>query len=266
MADPEVLGGGVANAGAVVREGAYVLRPASRSTPVVHELLRWVRAAGFTGVPEPVGIEPDGRERLVYIPGEVAVPPFPAWIQTDRSLGSIAELLASFHEAVAGFCVESDRDGDGWNIEMADPEPGDLLCHNDVCPENVVFRDGVAVALLDFDFVALGRRLYDLAGVATMCIPLDTAADAAVWGWGALDPVRRLRVVADAYGLPPGRQPLVDVIEQRMASGNRFLRRRVERGEQAFVDMWDRMGGAGRYERRVAWLRRHRERFLEALG
>ena len=25
-----------------------------------------------------------------------------------------------------------------------------LVCRNDVCPENVVFRDGIAVALLDF--------------------------------------------------------------------------------------------------------------------
>jgi hypothetical protein len=24
-----------------------------------------------------------------------------------------------------------------------------MICHNDVCPENVVFRDGVAVALVD---------------------------------------------------------------------------------------------------------------------
>jgi hypothetical protein len=47
---------------------------------------------------------------------------------------------------------------------------------------------------------------------------------------------------------------------------DRPVARRVERGEQAFVDMWDRMGGAARYERRVAWFRRHRERFLEALG
>ena len=28
------------------------------------------------------------------------------------------------------------------------------MCHNDVCPENVVFRDGIAVALLDFEFAA----------------------------------------------------------------------------------------------------------------
>ena len=30
---------------------------------------------------------------------------------------------------------------------------GPIVCHNDVCLENVVFRDGEAVGLLDFDFV-----------------------------------------------------------------------------------------------------------------
>ena len=46
---------------------------------------------------------------------------------------------------------------------MADPEGGPVVCHNDVCLENVVFRNGEAVALLDFDFAAPGRPVYDLA-------------------------------------------------------------------------------------------------------
>ena len=40
------------------------------------------------------------------------------------------------------------------------------MCHNDVCPENVVFRDGIAVALLDFEFAAPGRPVYDVAQLA----------------------------------------------------------------------------------------------------
>jgi thiamine kinase-like enzyme len=43
-----------------------------------------------------------------------------------------------------------------WSSEMADPLGGELFCHNDVCLENVVFRDEVAVGLLDFDFAARG--------------------------------------------------------------------------------------------------------------
>ena len=38
----------------------------------------------------PIGIDDDGRERLVYIEGEVAVPPYPWWVQADDALASIA--------------------------------------------------------------------------------------------------------------------------------------------------------------------------------
>lgn len=89
MVEREVLHGGVAHAGSVVREGDYVLRPASPHNELVHALFRYVRAAGFEGVPEPVGIDPDGRERLVFISGDVAVPPlsFPRDLGLGRSVG-----------------------------------------------------------------------------------------------------------------------------------------------------------------------------------
>jgi Ser/Thr protein kinase RdoA (MazF antagonist) len=53
-----------------------------------------------------------------------------------------------------------------WSDEMADPDAGiapavDLvICHNDACLENLVYRDQVAVGLLDFDFAAPGRRVH----------------------------------------------------------------------------------------------------------
>ena len=263
MAEREVLQGGVANAGEVVREGAYVLRPSNPHSDVIHALFRHVRAAGFDGVPEPVGIDPDGRERLVFIPGETAWPPFPAWCQTDAALGSVAELLARFHAAAQGFEAPT---GATWNRELADPASGSAICHNDVCVENVVFRNGVAVALVDFDFAAPGRPHYDLGVMARMCIPLDTPEDAAVWGWGPMDPIRRLRLVADSYGLPPGREELVRVIEASLARGGEFVRRRVERGEPAFVEMWERMGGEARYAHRRDWFTQNRSRIVEALG
>jgi len=263
VAEREVLQGGVANAGAVVREGAYVLRPPNPHSEAIHALFRHVRATGFDGVPEPVGFDLDGRERLVFIPGETAWPPFPAWCQTDTALGSIAELLARFHAAAQGFAAPI---GATWNRELADPAGGSVICHNDVCVENVVFRDGVAVALLDFDFAAPGRPLYDLAAMARMCVPLDTPEDALVWGRESFDPFGRLRLVADSYGLPSGREELVDIIEESMARGGEFVRRRVERGEPAFVEMWGKMGGQARYNRRRDWFTKNRSRFVEILG
>lgn len=263
VTEREVLQGGVANAGAVVREDAYVLRPSNPHTELIHRLLRHVRAAGFDGVPEPVGIDPDGRERLVFIPGDVALPPFPSWSQTDKALTSIAELLARFHAATQGFDAPPQA---AWNRELADSGGGTVICHNDVCLENVVFRDGVAVALLDFDFAAPGRPLYDLAVMSRLCVPLDTPEDAAVWGWGSLDPFRRVNVVADGYGLPPGREGLVRIIGEGMDNVGEFVRRRVERGEPAFVEMWERMGGQARYDRRRNWFVQHGASFVEALG
>jgi hypothetical protein len=45
----EILSGGVANAGSVVRRGDFVLRPSSTSSEAVHAFLRGLRSAGFEG-------------------------------------------------------------------------------------------------------------------------------------------------------------------------------------------------------------------------
>ena len=76
--------------------------------------------------------------------------PYPDWSQSDTALASIARLLRGLHDAAHGF----DPQGLTRNDALADPAGGTLVCHNDVCPENVVFRDGIAVALLDFEFAA----------------------------------------------------------------------------------------------------------------
>jgi aminoglycoside phosphotransferase (APT) family kinase protein len=151
---------------------------------------------------------------------------------------------------------------------MADPDGGTLICHNDVCPENVVFHDGVAIALLDFDFAAPGRPEHDLSQLAKMWVPLDTEEDAARLGRGGLDPFHRLRVVADGYGLPPDRTEFLDVIANSIATTRQggFVRRRIDEGDDAFVEMAATMGGLERYERRHQWFERNRQRFADALA
>ena len=182
----EILADGVANAGLVVRIGDEVRRPASARRSTVHAFLRRLHAQGFDGVPMPVGspaVDEDGRERLEFIPGEVPLPPYPAWAQTDRALASVARLLRRFHDASRLSGAGSAGSTDLWSDELADPSCGPddeiLVCHNDVCLENVVFSDGEAVALLDLDFAAPGRPLYDLAQLARTCAPVDDPLSAA---------------------------------------------------------------------------------------
>lgn len=264
--DVEVLAGGVGNAGAVVRKGDEVFRPTSAHTPAIHSLLGYLRRTGFDGVPEVRGIGPDGRERLGFIPGDVPIVPFPAWSQTDAALASTAALLRRYHDAVEGFVPPPDA---RWSDEMADPAPGPdaVVCHNDVCPDNVVYRNGEAVALLDFEFAAPGRRVWDVAALARMCAPVETNEDAARTGRAGLDPYHRLRVVADAYGLNDGqRRDLLVALGEQFETGGEFVRRRVEAGERAFIEMWDAMGGQARYDRRRNWFAANRDRFAAALG
>jgi hypothetical protein len=255
--------GGVANAGAVTRVGPHVLRPSNPHSRSIHRFLSALRAAGFEGAPVPVGIDPDGRERLEFIEGDVAVPPFPAWVQLDSALASVALLMRRFHDVSGRF----DQAASTWSTEMADARGGPVICHNDVCLENVVFRRGEAVGLLDFDFAAPGRPAGDLAHFARMCVPIDDDVNAARQGWVVPDRPARLRLVADAYGLEgAGRGEMVAFLDASIAQGGAFVRRRVEAGDVNFMKMWDEMGGSERYERRRRWWDRHRNEFVAALA
>jgi hypothetical protein len=152
---------------------------------------------------------------------------------------------------------------------MHDPAPGDdtVVCHNDVCPENVVFRDGEAIALLDFDFAAPGRRAFDLATLARMCVPVDDDVSATALGWHPADRPRRLRLLADAYGFDSEhRNEMMSCLDGSIARGGEFVLRHVEAGEVGFVEMWTAMGGMERFDRRRRWWADERPAFESAMS
>ncbi|MFJ6516493.1 phosphotransferase [Streptomyces sp. NPDC091406] len=247
--EPEVLSGGMANAGAVLRRGDAVERPAPPHVTALHAHLRALRGQGFDGVPAPLGVSASGlRERLSYMPGEVAVAPHPAWAWTDEALRSVGALLRRMHEAAAG--VPFDRAA-GWPADLADPEgaaaPGAVVCHNDVCLENVVFRDGRAAALIDFDLASPGRPVWDVAMAARYWAPTR--------GRAGLELPHRLRVLASGYGLGRAdRAALPRVIEQATAVCRAFVESRVARGDAAYAAAYEESGRAewDRHQGRLA--------------
>ena len=142
--DDEALTGGMANAGAVLRRGAVVERPAPPNARAIHAHLTALADHGFDGAPTPVRISPTGREELSFVTGDVALTPYPAWALTETALYSVGALLRRLHEASADVPLDLSA---GWASDLADPQGGTLLCHNDVCVENVIFRDGRAAAV-----------------------------------------------------------------------------------------------------------------------
>ncbi len=256
------LDGGNAHAGHVVRVGPHVLRPSSPHTDSVHAYLRAVRHAGFEGASLPVGVDDDGRERLVFIEGDVPVPPYPDWSQSDAALTSIVRLLRGLHDAGRGF----DPQGLIWSDRLADPAGGSVVCHNDVELTNVVFRDGIAVALIDFEFAAPGRLSYDLAQLARLCVPIDDELDQRRMGWLVADRPARLRLVADAYGMDrEGRTELLSAINDALDRIEAAAGRSVAAGDPNAIALWNRTGGSGRFDRRRRWWLDHHDEFAAAL-
>ncbi|WP_433890841.1 phosphotransferase [Streptomyces sp. CA-111067] len=277
----EVLDGGLANAGAVVRRGDVVRRPAPRNAAGLHAWLRAARRSGFDGLPEPLRLTGDGREELTFVAGDVALPPFPRWAMTADALRSVGELLARLHAVSDTVPVDGSAP---WSREMADPEVGTapnggtgpevgtaqgsgiVLCHNDVCPENVVFRAGRAAALIDFDLAAPGRPLWDLAMTARYWVPMLDPRSAAFSYPDPVDAPARLRLLSDGYGLArEARAELPTVIEQATAVCREFVERRVADADPPFLRTFTERGGWSRWDRLQTWLTDHRETFVNAL-
>jgi hypothetical protein len=262
MADEEPLPGGFGNLGAVVRVGDTVRRPPRPSSGAVRALLLHLEDCGFDGAPRFLDVDESGRDVLSFVAGDVPLPPYPEWAMTDRALTSMGELLARFHKASASFDQASVS---GWELDWADPGGGPVVCHNDGFPENVVFRDGVAVALIDFDMAGPGRPLWDLAIASQEWLPLHAPSTRHDHPAG-LDSVARLRHLARAYGVTArDAGALVDVIFEERAHAVANVRREVAAGNAVWVEQWDDAA-----ERRAAvddeWLAGVREALVASVS
>jgi len=243
------------NAGAVVRVGDTVRRPARGSSPAVRALLLHLEDVGFEGAPRYLGSDEHDREVFSYVEGEAPLPPFPAWSMTQDALRAVASLLRRFHEAVDSF----DPLGvSGWAPMLADPAGGSLVCHNDPYPENVIFREGRPVALIDFDLAAPGRPLWDVARAARVWAPLG-APQVRDTAQRRLDGVTRLGRFAAAYGVDSAHAgELVDLIWAERAQMLTHIRGEIAQGNPTWVDYWHDTQGEERAAADDAWLDQHR--------
>jgi hypothetical protein len=256
------LAGSMGNGGNIIRRGDVVIRPAGPHAEASSALLTALASTSFSA-PVPSSRAFDDGLAFSWIEGDVPVRPFPAWSMKDEALSSAGRLLREYHAVIAEVSLPASL---SWSDELADPEGGPIICHNDLCPENVVFRDGNAGALLDFDFAAPGRPIWDLAHMARMWCPLrppDMVAD----GMRDLDPFHRLGVLARSYGLAArDRTDFVEAIVASRHVGDRFLRQRLKAGEPAFVQAWAPLGGEQTLDRILLWLTAQRSAMLAAVS
>jgi Phosphotransferase enzyme family len=240
----------------VIRVGNTIHRPIAPCWPATHALLAHLRFAGFDGAPQVLAADAT-TETLTYIHGQAAVPPLSADMLTDAALVSVAELLRRYHTAVQSF----DPAGYRWPRPIPVRFRTGLVSHNDVYPANLVFRDGRAVALIDFDLAGPGSAVWDLAAAARTWAPLFDEQDVADSRQGRA--IERFRLFLDGCALTRAKRR--EVAEAIIANHDwtyAIVTEAAEAGHQGFIDYWRKVAGPAARSRR--WCLRHQRDLLAA--
>lgn len=262
--DVELLPAGDVTDG-VVRVGGTVRRPHQPQSYAVAGYLDWLEDAGFEGSPRFLGRDGTGRDVLTFVQGECAGAVPEQWVQSEELLRSVALLVRRLHQASAGFVPSRHP----FPRHLFPPRPvrqdqGGLVCHLDVTPQNVVVRGGRAVGVIDFDLAGPSTGFRDSFNTAMHWAPLRDPADA--WeGWEAVDPFRRLRIFADAYGWTEDERRR---LPQFGAEAARLSHDRMAHNARTLGGGWARMwadGVGGLISRRGRWLEDNAPRLVEAL-
>ncbi|MET1074788.1 MAG: aminoglycoside phosphotransferase family protein [Umezawaea sp.] len=234
--------------------GDRVYRPAGWWTPTVHALLEHLHAVGFDRVPTPLGVV-GGREVLTLIPGESGAAGW-AKVVPDRGLRAFARLLRDYHQAVREFVPPADAH---WALSYPRSATGDVVCHGDFGPWNVVWNGLDPVGLLDFDFAGPADPLYDVAYALEYAAPFrsDTEALRRLGFAAPPDRRRRIEVFADEYGLADT-GGLVDAVVERQRLDAVNVVALAERGLEPQRG-WVRDGYLDELADRVRWSRDNRQ-------
>jgi Phosphotransferase enzyme family len=239
--------------GAEVVDGTVRRRP-GRWTPAVHALLRHLEVVGFDGSPRVLGFDEQGREVLSFLPSDVASRQSAP--KTPEAAFALGRLLRRYHDAASGF--HSPRNA-VWRLGR-ESAPGMLICHNDVNPGNVVYRDGRPYGLIDWDLAGPAEPIEDVARACILFAPLIPDDVAQRWGYEESElahRVARLRALLHGYGGAWEASVLLDRIEALEDRDLCELRTLGVAGVSPYHEFLE-TGSEEAAERDIAWLRHHR--------
>jgi aminoglycoside phosphotransferase (APT) family kinase protein len=239
----------------IVRIGDTVRRPVRPFTMAVQAYLAHLHQAGFTGAPVPLGVDEQGREILSYVEGDVPREPLPPETAGDDVLVALAQLIRQLHDAAEGWTPPP---GTEWGTipgaVVASSGDAELVSHRDYCPGNVVFRDGLPAAFIDFDLAKPTTKVADIANAVYWWAPLRDPADRPP-AFATLDIPRRVRIFADAYGMTAAQRHELVLDATDMIRRFHVNARTAAETDPVFRRWWDD-GDKDRLPRAEAWITR----------
>ncbi len=253
----------------VRRVGGVVYRQASPWSPTVMALLRHLAEVGFPASPRPVGsgFDADGNEALSFVVGE-SPQPYP-W--SDEAAAEVGRLLGELHRATASFTPPADaRWKDWYGRHLGDNRRA--IGHGDLGPWNIIARDGLPVALVDWDTAGPIDPTFELAQVAWLNAQLHDDDLAERLGLAnAAGRARQLAAIVDSYGL--GRSDRAGFVDKMVEFAIHSARSdaieyhvtpesRSAVGDDGFPILW----GITWRTRSASWMLRNRHILEAAIG
>lgn len=212
--------------GKIYRNGEKVIRPANVWSPTVHKFLDFMHNNGADFVPMPYGIE-KGHEILSYIHGDVFNDPLPDIFYDDSMIVSSALLLKKFHEISKNFIPFITKDCK-WMLEPMSPI--EVICHGDYAPYNVVIVNDTVKAIIDFDTIHPGSKLWDVSYAIYRWIPFIDGSDD-----DFEDYLRKIRLFLDVYGISYDyRKEVIKVMIKRLKALTDYMQREAKAGNIDF--------------------------------
>ena len=232
-------------------------RPLHAWSATVHELLLHLEAVGFPYSPRFLGIDADGREVLTYLDGESGGAGWDGVVQ-DAGLIAMARLLRDYHDAVRGFRPAAAA---GWAAHDGGFDAGELVCHGDFGPWNLVWRGTQPIGILDWDYVWPAPPVHDVAYALEYVAPFrdDRYCRESLHYPAPPDRRRRLETFGAAYGLTTTVGLVDEVIAQQQEVWER-ARQLAAEGRQPQLT-WQESGVLDEAGDRLAWSRANRHLF-----
>jgi len=181
VTDEVLLAGGAVTDG-VVRVGDTVRRPARFGNELMRAVLLHLERVGFDAAPRWLGFDERGRDVLTWIDGDT----FTERSQMHPYIGDPPVRIAFGDEQVAAAMRLLRRYHDTFG--------DDVICHGDYGPWNIVWRNAMPFAVIDFDGVYPGAAGDDVGYALRMFVG---------YGFAAAEPgglARRTRSALAAYG------------------------------------------------------------------
>ncbi|MEQ2526316.1 aminoglycoside phosphotransferase family protein [Bacillaceae bacterium CLA-AA-H227] len=257
----EMLSGG--NVTSLYRLGDTVRRDMKEVSSKIHKVLKHLENKGFSYAPKFLGIDERNREILSFIEGEAGNYPLKKYMWSNDSLREIAKMLRLYHDAVSDFPIEED-----WEPIDNTPQPFEVLCHNDFAVYNIIFNHEKPVGFIDFDLVAPGPRLWDIAYALYTCVPLSRLWHTETYETVYYDPLKdaerikhRVKLFFESYGIEGMEIGFLEMVLLRIEGLCKTMQRKAKEGEMAFQRMIDE-GHYEHYQKELEFIREHGEKWV----